>query len=75
MNLIPVEGQKDLYRDPKTNAIVNTNEQDYQNYISRKKNLENEKVKLETIENDISNLKNDLSEIKSLLRSLINESK
>jgi len=58
MNLIPVEGQKDLYRDPRTNAIVNTNKNDYDCYIMRRKNLENEKKKIESIENDIELMKN-----------------
>jgi hypothetical protein len=70
MNLIPVEGQKDLYRDLRTNAIVNTNKHDYNSYIMRKRNLENEKKKIECIENDIELMKNDLSEIKILLRRL-----
>lgn len=70
MNLIPVEGQKDLYRDPRTNAIVNTNKNDYDCYIMRRKNLENEKKKIESIENDIELMKNDLDEIKNLLRRL-----
>ena len=37
MNLIPVEGEKDLFRDPKTNAIINTNQSDYLSYINNRK--------------------------------------
>jgi len=70
MNLIPVEGQKDLYRDTRTNAIINTNKNDYESYIMRKESLQNQKKKIESIEDEIINVKNDLDEIKMLLRRL-----
>jgi len=70
MNLIPVEGQKDLYRDTRTNAIINTNKTDYESYIMRRESLQNQKKKIESIEDEITNVKNDLDEIKMLLRRL-----
>ena len=70
MNLIPVEGQKDLYRDTRTNAIINTNKNDYESYIMRRESLQNQKKKIESIEDEIINVKNDLDEIKMLLRRL-----
>ena len=48
MNLIPVEGEKDLFRDPRTNAIINTNQSDYLSYINSRKIRQNEKNKIET---------------------------
>ena len=74
MNLIPVEGEKDLFRDPKTNAIINTNQSDYLNYINSRKMRQNEKNKIDILEKDVNSIKNDLNEIKSLLRSIANES-
>ena len=73
MNLIPVEGEKDLFRDPKTNAIINTNQSDYLNYINSRKMRQNEKNKIDILEKDVNSIKNDLNEIKSLLRSIANE--
>lgn len=70
MSLIPVEGQKDLYRDTRTNAIINTNKNDYESYIMRRDSLQNQKKKIESIEDEIVNVKNDLDEIKMLLRRL-----
>ena len=70
MNLIPVEGQKDLYRDTRTNAIINTNKNDYESYIMRRESLQNQNKKIESIEDEIVNVKNDLDEIKMLLRRL-----
>ncbi len=73
MNLIPVEGEKDLFRDPKTNAIINTNQSDYLSYINSRKIRQNEKNKIDILEKDVNSIKNDLNEIKSLLRSIANE--
>lgn len=73
MSLIPVEGEKHLFRDMNTNAIVNTNNSEYLTYIARKKVHEDDKDRVDTIENEINSIKNDLNEIKTLLRSLANE--
>ena len=35
--MIPVEGHKNLFRDEKTNAIVNTDNIAYENYISMRR--------------------------------------
>ena len=58
---IKVEGHENLYRDPSTGAIINT-EKPTRNTISSR---------FSTITSDINNLKEDVSEIKSLLRQLI----
>ena len=74
MNLIPVEGERHLVRDIKTNAIINTNEQEYNAYLARKNLTTNEKKRVENLENQINEVKGDLNEIKMLLRSLANGS-
>jgi hypothetical protein len=74
MNLIPVEGERNLVRDIKTNAIINTNEQEYNAYLARKNSTINERQRVENLENQINEVKGDLNEIKMLLRSLANGS-
>ena len=66
-NLIPVEGENCLFRDTKSNAIINTNSSDYNSYISRKKFQQNEHDKLNHLESEIG-------EIKSLLKALAERS-
>lgn len=66
-----VEGHPNLVRDERTNAILNTNFDEYKNYIELKKIKESENRRIESIETNISNLKGDLDEIKSLLRNLL----
>ena len=66
-NLIPVEGENYLFRDTKSNAIINTNSSDYNSYLSRKQFQQSEKERLDNLESEIG-------EIKSLLKSLAQRS-
>ena len=71
-NYIPVEGNNDLVRDPKTDSIINTNTSAYEQYISQRKKRKLEKEKSLNLEEDLANLKSEMSEIKSLLKELVN---
>ena len=71
-NLIPVEGNTDLVRDPNTDQIINTNQSAYQQYVTRRQKRKLEREKSLNVEEDIANLKNELGEIKSLLNELVN---
>ena len=71
-NYIPVEGNSDLVRDPKTDQIINTNVSAYEQYISQRKRRKLEKEKSLNLEEDLANLKSEMSEIKSLLKELVN---
>ncbi len=75
MDFYELDGNKDLARDPETNAIINVNGLDYSQYLSTKsvKNEKNQKV--HTIEQDLANVKGELDEIKSLLKELLNGSR
>lgn len=62
--MIPVEGHKGLYRDEKSNAIINCNNNEYDEYLNLKNNILNEK-------NEIQELKKEIEEIKNLLSQFI----
>jgi SPX domain protein involved in polyphosphate accumulation len=64
-NLIPVEGERHLFRDKNTGAIVNTDSSSYDQYIKMKKRKQSERDELDS-------LKQDIEEIKSLLREITN---
>ena len=66
---------KDLARDPQTNAIVNVNSLDYTQYLSTKSVKSEKNQKLQTVEQDLANVKGELDEIKSLLKELLNGSR
>ncbi len=70
-----VEGYTSLVRDNSTNAILNTNMNDYQNYKNLKMAKETDGQKLQKLEDDMSRMKNDLDEIKNLLMAMTYESK
>ena len=72
MDYIKVKNHENLIRDSKSNFIVNTNKSEYDEYIARRKQKQNEKNKIENLERDISTLRNELTEIKDMLRSLVN---
>ena len=73
-NLIPVDGNKSLFRDPQTNAIINTNKSEYESYIMRRKMHTSEQERIESIEDDLGSINSDIDEIKFLLRRLANGS-
>lgn len=73
MDYLKVKGHTHLYRDPKTNSIVNKNATAYNEYVSRRESKTEENQKIQKLEIDVANMSADISEIKNLLRSLLNE--
>ena len=71
MSLLPVEGQPGLYRDTKSNAIVNSNTVEYENYVKQRNARQTKNAKIEQLESEMHQIKDDLFEIKSLLKSFI----
>ena len=62
--MIRVEGHKNLYRDEKSGAIINTDSHGYSQYKKSKN------IKL-TQKDEIDSMKNDIEEIKNLLRMIV----
>lgn len=74
MRLIKVQDKNGLYRDEKTNAIINMDQNEYKTYIESYKKAYNDSQRIKSLENDVNEMKSDLSEIKNLLRNLANGS-
>jgi cell shape-determining protein MreC len=70
---LKVENHSNLYRDSSTNAIVNTDMTEYQNYMNSIKHKKREVKRMEKLEDDVKSVKDDLKEIKDLLKCLIKE--
>lgn len=62
--MIPVKDNKGLFRDEKTNSIINCDNTDYEQYMKLKKQKLNEK-------NEIESIKNDIEEIKGALKIIL----
>ena len=67
---VKVKDHLGLVRDPRTNAILNTNKSEYDEYMKAKKKNASKSERVEKLETDINDIKNDLNEIKSLLLDL-----
>ena len=67
----PVEGQKGLYRDNNTTAIINKDKSGYKSYIARKEAMEKKNLEIDKVKEDLDNVKVELGEIKGLLSTLV----
>ena len=67
-----VEGHSNLIRDEQTNAILNNNSSEYDNYIKRRAQRKQGSDRIDNMEDDLKSLKDDINEIKTLLRALSN---
>tara|TARA_Y100000992_G_scaffold207239_1_gene141877 strand:- start:198 stop:422 length:225 start_codon:yes stop_codon:yes gene_type:complete len=74
MEFYEMKGNKDLARDPETNAIINVNTLEYTQYLSRRDVKTEKNQKVQTMEEDLANVKSELNEIKSLLKELLHGS-
>jgi hypothetical protein len=62
--MIPVKENKGLFRDEKTNSIINCDDLQYEQYMKMKELKTKEK-------NELEELKSDINEIKSVLKILL----
>ena len=72
--LIKVEGHTSLVRDVRSNAIVNHNVSEYQTYMKRIRDREQQGDQIRSAVKEINNLKAELREIKGLIKELVNGS-
>jgi hypothetical protein len=73
MDFLKVEGNDGLVRDVSSQAILNTNNKEYESYISRKNAIKAQKLELERQGKQIDQINSDLSEIKQMISILINK--
>ena len=67
-----VEGHNNLIRDEHTNAILNANSSEYDNYIRMRAKRKQGTDRIDNMEDDLKSLKDDINEIKTLLKALSN---
>ena len=71
---LKVEGHTSLVRDVRSNAIVNHNVSEYQTYMKRIRDREQQGDQIRSAVKEINNLKTELREIKGLIKELVNGS-
>ena len=70
---VKVESQDSLVRDMSSNAIVNNNKSEYENFLRISEQKYKEKKEFEKLKTDVNSMKNDLDEIKSMLKSIVRD--
>jgi hypothetical protein len=70
-----IEGHPDLIRDMSTNAILNTNQNDYETYLAMSQIKQKEQNKVEDLGRNLDTLKEEINQVKSLLQELLNASR
>ena len=67
-----VKGHSNLIRDENSNAILNTDSTEYNNYLSLRSKRKQGSERIDNMEDDLKSLKDDINEIKTLLKALSN---
>ena len=71
MSYIKVEGHTSLVRDVRSNAVVNSNKSEFQMYMKRHKERNEQADKLRNVCKEINSLKTEFREIKDLLTKVL----
>ena len=71
MSLIPVENHPGLFRDSRTNAIVNKSKSDYDHYNRTRNKMLSKEERINHLEQKVDNLSSDIGDIKSMLQSFL----
>jgi flagellar hook-associated protein FlgK len=71
MTRLKVHGYESLVRDTRSNGIVNTNQTEYQMYMSRVRAREKQGDEIRNAVKEINNLKAELREIKDLIKGVV----
>ena len=68
---VKVEGHSNLIKETRTKAIINTNTSEYNIYMARIKQRNEQSDKLRSAVKEINTLKAELREIKELVRGIV----
>ena len=67
--MIPVEGHKNLFRDENTNAIINTDESAYNDYMNSRRINSDKQAEMDAMKEELETLKLMLKELASKITS------
>lgn len=68
-----VKDHDNLVRDSKNRAIINDDDDSYNQYITKKNHRDNLNNRMDDVESDINSIKSDLNGIKDLLMTIANK--
>ena len=67
--MIPVEGHKNLFRDEESNAILNTDDVAYRNYIALREKNNDKQTEMDRMRKELDELKILLNDLASKITS------
>ena len=67
--MIPVEGHKNLFRDERSNAIINIDNAAYNDYMNTRRINSDKKAELDAMKDEIETLKSLLNDLASKITS------
>ena len=67
--MLPVEGHKNLFRDEKTNAIINSDETSYNDYMNNRRINSDKQAEIDAMKEELETLKSMLNELASKITS------
>ena len=67
--MIPVEGHRNLFRDENTNAIINSDEASYNDYINNLRINSDKQLEMDAMKEELETLKLMLKELASKITS------
>jgi hypothetical protein len=73
MEIVQIKNKDSLVRDLNSQAVINTNKTEYENYIARRKTGQDMRARIDQNCKDIDCIKNDLKEVKEMLLLLIKQ--
>ena len=68
---LKVEGHKDLIKDTKTHAVINTNKNAYLSYKKRLQEAQKQRDEIRSATREINNIKCEMHEIKDMLKKVL----
>ena len=67
--MLPVEGHKNLFRDEHTNAIINTDDLAYNDYMNNRRRNSDKQAEMDAMKEELETLKLMLKELASKITS------
>ena len=70
---LKVESDPNLLRNTDSQAIINNNSNEFDQFMEASRRKYNEKKEIEILKSNVNTMKNDLDEIKSLLKTIVHK--
>tara|TARA_B100001996_G_scaffold25122_1_gene19395 strand:- start:234 stop:503 length:270 start_codon:yes stop_codon:yes gene_type:complete len=70
-DLVPVDNKDGWFRDPDSNAVVNCNKTQYEQYMASYNKRRKKEEQFTSLQTDVDLLKSDISDMKSMLLLLV----